>query len=288
MLKTFFRRRAKLVTKPAAPAKIAAQPSKLDAEHWLSERRYWSGKLRDWMWNQYQLPLHPLQADDATVPEPKLVSHIQNPQKCNPDNYFATGNRAVLNFLRELHDHGANPMTFERMLEFGVGLGRLMRHFVSFPCQRFGCDVTADVLDFSRRTLGRHVELAQNSLAPPLPYADGMFDFVYANSVFTHIQMTATEAWIAELQRVVRPRGYVIATVFEANYYLNHLTPRQLDEIEHGAGYYEWGSAEVRERYMYLSRNKLFEIWGRYFEVLELRQHFREQSHLILRKRPPA
>ena len=31
----------------------------------------------------------------------------------------------------------------------------------------------------------------------------------------------------------------------------------------------------------YLSRDQLFRTWGEYFNVLELRQHYREQSHLI-------
>jgi len=264
----------------AGPA--VAQQSVVDAAHWRAERQYWAGKLRDWLADQYGLPMHQLQEDDATVPASTLVSQIQNPQKCSPDNYFATGSRTVLTYLRELHHHGFAPNRFEKILEFGVGLGRLMRHFVSFPCQRFGCDITADALNFTRGVLGQHVQLSENSIAPPLPYADSSFDFVYANSVFTHIQMQATPGWIAELRRVLRPGGALIATVFEPNRYLGHSSPRELDEVEQGPGYLEWGASDVNERFMYMTPSKLLEVWSQHFKVLELCHHFREQSHLIL------
>jgi len=129
------------------------------------------------------------------------------------------------------------------------------------------------------------VTLSENSLAPPLPYKASTFDFIYANSVFTHIQMEATPNWIAELRRVLRPEGVLIATVFEPNRYLGHLSPRELDQVEQGPGYLEWGVSDVNERFMYMTPRRLREVWSQHFEVLELRHHFREQSHLIVRAR---
>jgi hypothetical protein len=55
--------------------------------------------------------------------------------------------------------------------------------------------------------------------------------------------------------------------------------------VEYGSGYLEWGASDVNERFMYMTPRKLYEVWGREFEVLELRHHYRDQSHLIVRGR---
>jgi SAM-dependent methyltransferase len=256
-----------------------------DAAHWQAERQYWHDALQGWMSQHYGLALHPLQSDDATVPQPQLIDQIQNRLKCHPDVYFATGYRTMLDYLRELHDQRVAPQRFERILEFGVGLGRLIRHFLPFGCQRFGCDVTADCLEFTQRVLGNYVTLSASELTPPLPYADTSFDFIYANSVFTHIQMAATPQWIVELRRVLRPGGVLIATVFDANHYLRHLGQREFDQIEHGPGYLEWGASDVSQRFMYMTPRKLHETWSRHFHVVQLYPHFLDQSHLLVRPR---
>jgi SAM-dependent methyltransferase len=255
-----------------------------DAVHWRAERAYWHRQLTQWMQARYNLGLDRVQEDDATVPDQRLAARIQNSAKAHPDVYFATGYRTVLDYLRELTDHGFAPERFESILEFGVGLGRLIRHFVPFRCHKHGCDVTPEVLDFTRQALGQQVTLAPNDLLPPLPYAEGSFDFLYANSVFTHIQMAATPLWIDELRRVLRPGGVGIVTVFEANRYLAHVSPRQFDEFECGSGYFEWGDDSVNHRFLYMTPHKLVATWRRAFEVLELRPRFREQSHLIVKR----
>ena len=260
----------------------AKQPA--TAAMWRAEREYWREKLSSWLADQYNLTFHPLQEDDSTVPETSVVGQIQNTAKANPDVYFATGYRHALEFLRELHHHGFEPRQFSRILEFGVGSGRLIRQFLPFQWQLFGCDVTPDALDFARRVLGDHVQLSQTDIAPTLPYEDASFDFIYAVSVFTHIQLPATLPWIEELHRILKPGGALIATVFEANQYLP-LTPREFDQLEHGTGYHEWGTQDVVERYMYMTPAKLIETWSHVFEVLELRPRFRDQSHLIVRRR---
>jgi hypothetical protein len=139
------------VVQPPKPA--AADPA--DEAHWQAERAYWTAQLRDWMQSKYDLALHPLQDDDATVPAGDLVSQIQGGGKSRPDTYFATGCRTALELLRELGDYGFDPRKFRRILEFGVGTGRLLRHFLPFACERHGCDVTPDVRRLPSACSGR-------------------------------------------------------------------------------------------------------------------------------------
>jgi SAM-dependent methyltransferase len=51
-----------------------------------------------------------------------------------------------------------------------------------------------------------------NALAPPLPYRDGQFDLVYALSVFTHLPGPLLFAWMGEMDRIVKPGGFLIVS----------------------------------------------------------------------------
>ena len=46
------------------------------------------------------------------------------------------------------------------------------------------------------------------------PYRDGEFDFVFAISLFTHLLRPATERYLAEIARVLRPGGRWLLTFF--------------------------------------------------------------------------
>jgi predicted SAM-dependent methyltransferase len=48
--------------------------------------------------------------------------------------------------------------------------------------------------------------------------SDGSFDLIYALSVFTHIPVQWQMAWLQELHRVLRPRGYLLCTVLGNSY----------------------------------------------------------------------
>jgi SAM-dependent methyltransferase len=49
---------------------------------------------------------------------------------------------------------------------------------------------------------------------PHLPFDDKYFDFIYAGSVFTHIDDLAT-AWLCELRRILNPQGTAYITIHD-------------------------------------------------------------------------
>lgn len=101
---------------------------------------------------------------------------------------------------------------FDNVLDWGVGCGRLARHFPASRAKALsGCDIDHDNVEWCRANLpGCFVH---SSLAPPLPFADGTFDLIYGVSVFTHLKEALQDKWLAELQRVTRPGGLVLTTV---------------------------------------------------------------------------
>lgn len=264
--------------------RAAGKTEENEASGWSLERAYWRDVLRGWYRTRYGLDLDPLQSDDAIVPPEALVRRVQGARKAKPDVFFAGGYRAIHAYLTELDDYGFKPNEMQRILEFGVGFGRLLLHFAPLPAKLFGCDITKTAIDWATDKLGHKAEFELTPLAPPLPYPDRYFDFIYANSVFTHIAHDLQEKWIAELRRIVKPGGCVVTSHLDANKYFQHYSWRELHQKLGTKGWFQEGDDPLGiGTFFYCEKKKLFEMWGKYFELLELRTQFREQSQLIVR-----
>ncbi len=101
-----------------------------------------------------------------------------------------------------------------RVLEWGCGPARIVRHLPSLAeadgvaVEFYGTDANSKSVQWAQRNLPE-VQFVSNTLAPPLPFPDHYFDFVYCRSVFTHLSEAMHFAWIDELERVVRPGGLI-------------------------------------------------------------------------------
>jgi SAM-dependent methyltransferase len=102
-----------------------------------------------------------------------------------------------------------------RILEWGCGPGRVLRHLDRIPgfdhVERTGTDYNADSIAWCRKAL-HGIRFEPNSLEPPLPLDAESFDCVYAISIFTHLSERNHHAWMHELLRVLRPGGVLIFT----------------------------------------------------------------------------
>jgi SAM-dependent methyltransferase len=107
---------------------------------------------------------------------------------------------------------GQSLWDFDHVLDWGVGCGRLARHF---PVERrqalSGCDIDHDNVAWCAANLDG--QFVRSSLEPPLPFASGTFDVIYGVSVFTHLKEALQDRWLAELRRVTRVGGLVLVTV---------------------------------------------------------------------------
>ncbi len=103
---------------------------------------------------------------------------------------------------------------FERLLDFGCGCGRFVRHLrpVADQVEIHGTDIDAEMIDWLRANVpyGRF-EVAPH--LPPLPYPDHRFDLVLSHSVFSHLDERHQDHWLAELQRITRPGACLMLTV---------------------------------------------------------------------------
>lgn len=106
--------------------------------------------------------------------------------------------------------------TLRSVYEFGCGPGRALRWFEqALPAAALaGTDVRLAAIDWCRQHLRGRFE--PNGVQPPLPFADGSFDLVFALSVFSHLNRDQCVAWMRELARVTRPDGLILITTHGA------------------------------------------------------------------------
>lgn len=114
----------------------------------------------------------------------------------------------------------------ESILDFGIGVGRLARMFKGFPGTYVGVDIDGrniewitDNLDYvaAVRTIPRRV----------LPFGNAFFAVAVSVSVFTHMPPADCSFYLGELKRVVKPGGYILASLQG-----ERALERALDEIQ--------------------------------------------------------
>jgi SAM-dependent methyltransferase len=104
--------------------------------------------------------------------------------------------------------------TGKRVLDFGCGAGRTLRHFLDEARvgELHGCDIDGPSIAWLAQHMSPPLQVFRNEEAPPLPLDDDSFDLVWAISVFTHIS-GHWSAWLVELHRILRDGGLLIATI---------------------------------------------------------------------------
>jgi SAM-dependent methyltransferase len=101
-----------------------------------------------------------------------------------------------------------------RMLDFGCGSGRVVRHLAA-QCRApiDASDIDAEAIAWAQANMPELAAWHVNLEWPPLPFEDRRFDVVYATSVFTHFPEEMQFAWLAELRRVVKSDALLLLSV---------------------------------------------------------------------------
>ncbi len=235
--------------------------------------------LVDILRRDFGLALHPLQTDPGFLPSAATVDKIQGSNTADPDTFFGAGYRDMAHYLDALRTHGFDLARKERMLDFGVGTGRMLLQFLPFPLERYAVDVNPVAVEWAAEKLGSLAKVELSKLEPPLRFETGFFDLVMANSVFTHMPYAAQPGWIAELARVLRPGGCALITVHDF---------AKLPPEYQSAGWYERGKGRGLHLNTYLSQDRLKALWSPDFELLEIRRFPPRQAFLVARRRGRA
>jgi SAM-dependent methyltransferase len=182
--------------------------------------------------------------------------------------------------------------TGKRTLDFGCGVGRVMRQFrpEADTAEFWGCDIDRPSIDWLQANLEPPYHFFATDEAASLPQDDGFFDLIYAFSVYTHFTDNWA-GWMAEHHRVLADGGLMLLS-FLGPGMLEALTGEAWDEdrigmnpMLHG---YPW---ELGGPIAFNSEWWIRAHWGRAFEIVTLNQvqggdpHF-GHGMVLLRKKP--
>lgn len=101
---------------------------------------------------------------------------------------------------------------FGTVLDFGCGVGRLMRLLKGHPGRLHGCDIDPRHVAWISSNLA-FCETRLSRVSPPLPYSDAMFDAVISISVFSHLNELSQHEFLADLARVTRRGATLMLTI---------------------------------------------------------------------------
>jgi ubiquinone/menaquinone biosynthesis C-methylase UbiE len=95
-----------------------------------------------------------------------------------------------------------------RVLEAGCGTGMILKELRTMAAHAVGLDLSTGML---RKARARGLDVVHGSITD-LPFADGEFDLACSFKVLAHVEHI--ERALAEMARVVRPGGHVVAEFY--------------------------------------------------------------------------
>ena len=175
----------------------------------------------------------------------------------------------------------------KRVLDFGCGAGRTLRHFVGEAEQGefWGADIDAPSIEWMQENLCPPLHAWRCAHGPPLGLEHGSFDLAWAISVFTHLNPIPSLLWLLELHRLLKPGGLLIAT-YMGRWNSENAAGEPWDEdrvgmnvLRHNQDWDHQGAVVLMSDWWVRAH------WGRAFEVLEVEPQIQNMSWALLRKR---
>ena len=180
-----------------------------------------------------------------------------------------------------------------RVLDFGCGAGRVLRHFEreAANSEFWGCDIDGRSIEWLNRNLNPPFQALQCDEAPGLPFPDGKFDLIYAMSVYTHIGGDWA-GWLLEHHRLLAKGGLLLAT-FLGEGMIGELTAEQWGDDRIGMNALLAGNPwDIGGPFTLQSPWWIEAHWGRAFDIVAMRPHTGDDKPaghgLVLLRRKPV
>lgn len=218
-------------------------------------------------------------------PMPPLALRLRVSGVADEAHFDELGRHSIVDLTRALAVTGRKFASFARVLDWGAGCGRVVRHMPIEPGQQvFACDIDAEAIAWLQQAMPT-VQASVCAGLPPLPFADGAFDLITNHSVMSHLDEAYQDAWLAELGRVLAPDGLLLLTAhgaFGQDFWAHFLpkddpaTPARINDMYraidlHGLHHIidkSW-SADFPDFYQNTLHAPwyIFEHWTRFFEI---------------------
>jgi SAM-dependent methyltransferase len=179
-------------------------------------------------------------ADGLAIPPARLrVKVIGDPDL---DVFLRSGSATAATIRSTVEKSGLDFGRAGAILDFGVGCGRVSRHWRAIEGPSFhGTDYNPELVRWCADNLG-FLKVERNEPQPPMRYPDDSFDVIYAISVLTHLPVTMQVAWMGEFARVLRPGGRLLVTV-HGRATIPHMLAGEREQFERGEAVVRYGNA---------------------------------------------
>jgi SAM-dependent methyltransferase len=224
---------------------------------------------------------------DHPYPPLELASRVFSVTGWKSDPFRAyeeIGAQTARALLRLLPDDWA--FEGKRLLDFGSGAGRTLRHFLSEAetAEFWGTDIDRPSIEWLEENLCPPLHAWHCEAYPPLGLEHGSFDLAWAVSVFTHLTDNSIP-WLLELHRLLKPGGLLIAT-YMGRWQSENFVGEAWDEDRIGMNALhhdrDW---DLGGPLVLMSDWWVRAHWGRAFEILEVVPEIHNMSWALMRKR---
>jgi SAM-dependent methyltransferase len=126
-------------------------------------------------------------------------------------DFLRTGEEDVARCATLLQRRAGAPTRFAHVLDFGCGVGRLVRAWSQRADSVTGVDISETMLEQGRRILADrpNTELVHNPRPDLACFQDERFDLVFSLICLQHIPWALAARYVTEFGRVCRPGGWV-------------------------------------------------------------------------------
>jgi SAM-dependent methyltransferase len=146
------------------------------------------------------------------IPPDELRFRVSNSYDLN--EFLSVGERCANDLSVAMKRIGRNVAECKEVLDFGCGSGRTLRWFIGArPPSFYGSDIDVEAIAWCEKHLAG-MSFAVNDPLPPLSFGADKFDFIYAISVFSHLDENYATLWLQELQRIATPNAILAISIF--------------------------------------------------------------------------
>lgn len=146
------------------------------------------------------------------IPPPRLRFRVHG--NFSPAAFHDTGRQVFGDLDQAIQAHVVVTRSL-RLLDFGCGCSRVLRHFFEHrPDWVYtGSDPDHQAIAWNQASYPDRAHWIVSKANTPLPICDHSFDVIIAVSVFTHLDHDQQDFWMQELERLLAPDGIVLASI---------------------------------------------------------------------------
>jgi len=235
---------------------------------------------------RFQMRLRKAEAEDRNaqndssghaVPPARLRHRVHG--KLDRADFLRVGELVAKDIRAHVVRSGRSWESFSDVLDFGCGSARVLQFMLpgNSHIKFYGTDIDEPLVRWCQDNIPG-VDWRTNSYMPPTTYADETFDFIYAISVFTHLDESFQDAWLKELARISR-RGAILLLSVHGEHVMSYqrFDERQTEQLDQKGFLFVEG---VKGRFKLDGLPDFYQnsfhkpeyverVWGQYFEVIE-------------------